>query len=112
MRLFIQCRNNNCGRRIYLNIVAPTRDNLARKIEYDFEIRCPHCGNYSVYTVNDVFAEAEASSVPGGAIVGGLIGLIGGPLGVLVGGALGGAVGANADEQERSDVRRFNRGVD
>ncbi len=95
-----------------MNIVAPTRDNLARRIGHDFEIRCPHCRNYSAHTVNDVFAEAGDSSVLGGAIVGGLIGLIGGPLGVLAGGALGGAVGANADEQERSRVRIFNKGVD
>ena len=86
MRLFIR-RCNHCGRRIYLSIIASSREQLADRITYSFEIQCPHCRNYSYHTVEDVFAEIGASSVPPGAILGGLIGLVGGPLGALIGGA-------------------------
>lgn len=107
MRLFIR-RCNFCNRRIYLNIVSPTREELAIRIGYNFEIRCPYCGNNSYHTVYDVDAEMGPSSVASGAIIGGLIGLIGGPLGALIGGAIGGSIGGNADDQDRINVRRFN----
>ena len=109
MRLFIR-RCNHCGRRIYLSIIASSREQLADRITYSFEIQCPHCRNYSYHTVEDVFAEIGASSVPPGAILGGLIGLVGGPLGALIGGALGAGAGAGADNTDRERVRRFNRG--
>lgn len=108
MRLFIpRCRF--CGRRIYLNVTASTRETLAERIgSSDFEIRCLHCGKDTSYTVNDVFAEQSVSAAPAGAIIGGLVGLIGGPLGMVIGGVLGTAWGANADEKEKRTVKRFN----
>ena len=110
MRLFIApCKS--CNRRIYLSIVAPTRDDLAIRIGgHAFEIQCPLCGRSGYYTVHNVFAEMGDSSAVGGAILGGVVGLLGGPLGVLVGGALGAAFGSNADEKERENVKRFNGG--
>ena len=108
MRLYVeQC--NNCNRRIYLNITALDRSQLANRIGYSFEIQCPHCRNYSYHTVDEVLAEPGPSATPAGAILGGLIGLIGGPLGMLIGGGLGTLWGANADEEERRKVNRFNR---
>ncbi len=110
MRIYIE-ECHYCHRRIYLNVFASTRTELANKIGYSFQVQCPLCGNYSVYTVDNVFAEMGQSSVPGGAILGGLIGLVGGPLGALIGGAIGSTLGANADEDEKRRVLRFNQGV-
>ncbi len=108
MRLFIRgC--NHCRRRIYLGIIAPTRNKLADRFGYSFEIVCPHCQNYSHHNINEVFAEQGPPATPAGAILGGLVGLIGGPLGMLIGGGLGTLWGANADEEERRRVNRFNR---
>ena len=109
MRLYIQnCRSRSCNKRIYLNVVAPTRDELSRRTGYNFQIRCPYCGNYSYYTVNDVFAEIGPRTTTTGAVVGGLIGLIGGPLGMVLGGSLGALWGSSADEEEHKKVNRFN----
>lgn len=108
MRLFIrEC--NSCRKRIYLTVIAHSREQLAGRIGYEFKVRCPHCGNYSNYDVNDVFAEPGPPAAPAGAILGGLIGLIGGPFGMLAGGGLGTLWGARADDEERKRVNRFNR---
>lgn len=79
MRLYIQqCKF--CNNRIYLNITASSRNHLAERVGYRFEIRCPYCAKYTSYTVNDVFTEQSVPATPAGAIIGGLVGLIGGPL--------------------------------
>lgn len=107
MRLFIRgC--NNCQRPIYLNVVEPTRGQLANRIGYYFQVECPHCRGDVQHSVNDVFAEPDPPATPAGAIVGGVIGLIGGPIGMLIGGGLGTLWGANVDEEERRRVDRFN----
>lgn len=110
MRLYIDdcCY---CHQRIYLNITAFTRTELANKIGYSFEVECPVCHNRAIYSVDRVFAESGQSSVPGGAILGGLIGLIAGPEGALLGGLIGSAVGANADEEDKKRAQRFNSGA-
>ena len=109
MRLFIRgC--NHCRNRIYLSIITQTRDQLANRIGYSFQILCPHCRNYSYYDVNEVFAEPGPPATPAGAILGGLVGLIGGPLGMLIGGGLGALWGASADDEEGRRVNTFNRG--
>lgn len=109
MRLYIEdC--HYCHQRIYLNVNAFTRQELANKIGYSFGIECPICHNHSIYTVDNVFAEMGQSSFAGGAMLGGLIGLVGGPLGALIGGAIGGTLGAGADEDERRHILQFNQG--
>lgn len=108
MRLYVRC--GHCGHRTYLNIVVDTRIELETRIgSRYFTMSCSHCGISETYSVNDVFAEVGQSSLPAGAILGGLIGLIGGPMGALVGGTVGSIVGASADEEEKKRVRRFNQ---
>lgn len=109
MRLYIrEC--NHCKRRIYLSIIAPTRERLAGRIGYSFEIECPYCRKkFSYHRISEVFAEQGPPATPAGALLGGLIGLIGGPSGMIIGGTLGTLWGANADEEERKKVNRFNR---
>ena len=108
MRLFIKSCNH-CGKRIYLSVIVANRRQLATRIGHSFEIRCPHCQEYSFHTVDEVFAEPNPPSTPVGAILGGLVGLIGGPLGMLIGGGLGTLWGANADEEEAKRADIFNR---
>ena len=105
MRLYIACRS--CNSRMYLNVVAISRAELAQKIGYNFTIKCPHCNVLLTCNVNQVFAE-QGNNVAGGAVIGGLIGLIGGPLGMIIGGAIGGALGNGVDEQEHIQVNQFN----
>jgi len=111
MRLYIK-KCHYCHRRIYLNITASTRSELAKKIGRCFEVECPHCHRTSEYCVDEVYAEMGQSSVPAGVILGGLVGLLGGPLGVLIGGAIGSVIGAGVDEEEKRRVQRFNWGED
>ncbi|VUT27698.1 MAG: hypothetical protein SYNGOMJ08_00248 [Candidatus Syntrophoarchaeum sp. GoM_oil] len=107
MRLYVRC--GHCGHRIYLNIVVGTRGELETHIgSRYFTISCSHCGINKTYSVHDVFAEVGQSSLPAGAILGGLIGLVGGPIGTLLGGTVGSILGASADEEEKKRVRRFN----
>lgn len=108
MKLYIIC--HHCRNKIYLNLVALSRQEVANSWGYTFNINCPYCSYASTYTVNEIFAEEGPSSAVGGAVLGGLIGLIGGPLGMLIGGAVGGLAGSNADEEERKRVGRFNNG--
>ncbi len=108
MRLYIK-RCKHCGKKIYLNVLAYTREELRKKIGEPFEVKCNHCGYVGTYWADDVFAEEGAPALPVGAIIGGLIGLLGGPLGLIIGGGLGALLGANADENERKLVIRFNK---
>lgn len=108
MRLFIK-KCKNCGQKIYLNVFAHTREELRRKIGDPFEVKCNHCGHIDTYWADGVYAEEGPPSLPAGAIIGGLIGLLGGPLGLIIGGGLGALLGANADENEGRMVRGFNR---
>lgn len=108
MRLYVR-RCENCDKKIYLNVFAPTREKLREKIGEPFKLKCNHCGYVGTYLVDDVFAEKGAPSLPAGAIIGGLIGLLGGPLGLIIGGGFGAFLGATADENEERLVNRFNR---
>lgn len=101
MKLFV--RNNN-NQKIYLNLTAPTRTQLANKIGGEYF----YLGNRR-YNVRKVFAENDSNSTATGAVVGGTIGAFGGPLGLLIGGLVGGLIGNGTDESENNRVRRFNR---
>lgn len=110
MRLYIEdCIY--CHQRIYLNVTASTRVELANRIGYYFEVECPFCHHHQSYSVDRVFAESGQSNVPGVAILGGLIGLIAGPEGALLGGLIGSAIGAKADNEDRGRVQHFNSGA-
>lgn len=105
MRLYV----THCDRRIYLGISASDRYQLAESVGTRFRVQCPRCGGYYDYSVDEVVAEPESGAAPGGAILGGLIGLIGGPLGMLIGGGVGTLWGAKADQDEERKANRFNR---
>ncbi len=106
MKLFVICKS--CSNKIYLKEKSKTRRTLANKIGEEFTITCPHCNNIDFYNVYDVFAEVETNNAAGGAIIGGLIGLIGGPIGALSGSTIGGILGYSSDENERKAVQKFN----
>ena len=101
MKIYVVCRK--CRRKIYLSPRVRKRRDLPPHIE----VRCPYCEHLGVYYRNEVKAEAEVGATFGGAVLGGLIGLLGGPLGVIIGGAGGGLLGANADTEEEKRVKEF-----
>jgi len=94
---------NLSNQKVYLNLVAPTRDELRNIIRTSYF----SLGNES-YSVNDVSAEKNANSTGAGAVIGGAIGALGGPIGIIIGGALGGIIGNNSDEVESAKVKKFN----
>ena len=108
MRLYIRACNY-CNRKFFLTIVRSNRSILANSLGYNFQVKCPYCGNFSYHNVNEVRAERGVLTTPAGAVVGGLIGLIGGPLGVLIGGGIGAMIGGKKDAEETRRVDRFNR---
>lgn len=102
MRLYVNCPNT--GHRIYLANVVEHRSQLVPW----FTLSCPHePGFYHQYSRNNVIAEPEGGSLAGGAVAGGLVGLLGGPIGIILGGMIGAALGASAEEEEQRRVQRF-----
>lgn len=102
MKLYVRNKLNNQGR-IYLQVTASTRGDLARVIGSPwFALEGSH------YHVHEVLAEAEENNTAAGAVVGGIIGLIGGPIGILIGGAIGGALGNEGDKSEKTKASQFN----
>lgn len=100
MKLFVSDLQD---RKIYLNLTANSRDELAYKLgDGRFTI-----GGDS-YHVNDVKAESDSSSTAGGALIGGLIGLLSGGTGAIIGGILGGAIGNSSDQEDLQRVQVFN----
>jgi len=100
MQLYVK---NRIGKKIILDVTAPTRRQLAFKIGYEFYV-----GN-EYFHINQVFAESSSNDTAGGAVIGGLIGLLGGGIGVAVGGILGGLIGNTRDSEESKNVNRFNQ---
>jgi len=108
MRLFVH-RCENCGQKIYLDVVMASRSQLRQHFQGDyFYVTCNHCGFRNIFNVNQVFAEIEPGSPIKGGIIGGLLGLVAGPIGVLIGGGLGAMVGSNTEKEERNRVFFFN----
>ena len=101
MRLFVRSGSH----KLYLTIVAPTRSELAQRLGSEWFTMGEHSHTFHV---SNVEAEASASNVPAGAVVGGLIGLLAGPLGLLTGSIVGGAIGNNSDRNEIAQIQRFN----
>ena len=90
------------GQKIYLNITAKDRQELAYKIESkNFTI------NNISFNVNDVYAEAENNNGLTGAIVGGLLGVMAGPIGMLIGTTAGYWL-ASEKYSEAGQVKHFN----
>jgi hypothetical protein len=93
---------NNVNEKVILDIKAPTRWELANKIGQEFFVENEQ------YTVNDVIAESSNSDTTGGAIIGGLLGLLGGGIGILIGGVAGGLIGGIRDNDEKEVIEKFN----
>ncbi len=72
MRLFVSCAH--CGNKIYVSNPSKTRLELPAL----FFLRCPICGQAIQYTPGDVYAEASDLNIAGGALLGGLVGLLAG----------------------------------
>lgn len=100
MRLYIVNKNQE---KIYLDMSARSRSELMHKIGYEF-----FSVSGEVYTVWDVYAEADSGSTGAGTVIGGVVGLLGGPIGAIIGGALGAAIGNSQDVSEKEKVEFFN----
>jgi len=101
MKLYIS--NNISNQKIYLNMLASTREELAYLIGSPWFFM-----NGEQYHVHNVVAESESNNTVAGAIVGGLIGLVTGSAGILIGAAIGGALGSGGDKSEAEKVKYFN----
>lgn len=93
--------------KLYVTFPRPIENR--EDIPYYFEIFCQHCGVNKNFSRNDVIVEAESNFTAGGAVVGGLLGILGGPIGLVLGGAIGGLLGANADSEEQKRLRQFDQ---
>lgn len=100
MQLFVKDKN---GKKIILDVTAPTRRELSFKIGTEFYV------GKQYYTINQVIAESNNNDTAGGAALGGLIGLLGGGVGVAVGGFFGGLIGNARDTEEQKKINQFNR---
>lgn len=100
MKLFV---TDNRHQKVYLNLIARTRQELASKIgSRNFFLA------NKMYSVSQVVAEKDSNNTATGAVVGGLVGAFGGPVGILVGGFLGGLLGNSTDDDEALLVNTFN----
>ena len=99
MRLFVI---NRQGKKVFLDIKASTRRELARKIGFKFYVKNQQ------YSIQDVEAESSSNDTAGGAVIGGLIGLLGGGIGMAIGGLAGGLIGGKSDENENKMIKNFN----
>lgn len=106
MRLFVfDRRDPERKRKIYLDVFAPTRRQLASIIGPEFRVTGDPNHFYSLY---DVYAESGSNETLKGAILGAVIGLLGGPAGAFVGGVSGSLIGRSRDEDEYNLVEKFN----
>lgn len=103
MKLYVNKIN---GGKIYLNLIASTRSELALKIgSRYFNFNKPQS-----YCVKDVFAEKDTyENAETGAIIGAIIGVIGGPVGILIGFIIGLLIGNHSENSEIMKVKLFNQ---
>jgi hypothetical protein len=102
MKLYV-VNKYNTSEKIYLNVTASTRNELARVIgDKTFYL------NGILYSVWEVYAEGDTNSTGAGAVIGGLVGLLGGPVGMIIGGVVGGAIGNSSDQDEVKNINLFN----
>lgn len=105
MKLYVN--DKQTGERVYLNLTAPSRNELINKIgSHWFTI------NGQNFSVQEVYAEnTDGDNTTSGTVVGGLVGILGGPLGIFLGGLLGGAIGNSSDNSEKERVKLFNNSI-
>lgn len=105
MRLYVICRH--CNQKLYFSSPAKTKFELPPV----FQLTCTNfgCNRADNYTQNDASAESDITAASG-AVLGGIAGLILGPEGAIVGATLGSLFGKKRQENEQSEVDRFNQG--
>ena len=99
MKLYVTGQDGN---RIYINVLASTRQELANRIGSPWFIV-----HGQTFHVNNVRAQTSGSNTASGAVVGGLIGILAGPIGILAGSILGGAIGNGSDKTENAQIMYF-----
>ena len=101
MKLYV---TDSDGNKEYLDIIASSRSELAKKVGGDV---------FSVdgvqYSIHDVGAELSTDNTALSMVLGGAIGLLGGVPGVIAGGVIGGLLGNDTDKKEKALVETFNR---
>jgi phage tail tape-measure protein len=71
-------------------------------------LTCPH-NHTHLYTRKDIFAEETETNVGlGGALAGGIIGLLARGVDAVIGVLTGGMLGGNRERQDKESVSRFN----
>jgi hypothetical protein len=103
MQLFVRCAHHR-NHDIIVNSPARVRAQLP----YTFTLICPLDRRPDYYTNRQVQARTAPAGTVGGALLGGIIGILGGPVGVIIGGLAGGALGRGADQADANAVRTFN----
>jgi hypothetical protein len=103
MRLFVYC--GYCKNKFY--IASPAK--LRSEIPQSFYLTCPICHQTYLYTSKHVFAEtSETFTGAGGALVGGLAGLLLGGIPALIGAIAGAILGGGKEKHDSDAVKRFN----
>jgi hypothetical protein len=103
MRLYAICKTDKYP--FYISSHVKVRSALPSS----FYLTCPY-GHTHGYNPNEIFAETtEENTVIGGALAGGLIGLLAGGAGAILGLLTGGLLGGKREMQDKEAVERFNR---
>lgn len=108
MKLFCKC--NICHKKMTLDVVTQSRQQLANVRGVSFNAACPYCNNQSHYHVNSIRAESSYQKAAGaGAVIGGVLGILAGPIGIFIGAAAGGLGGGGIRLTDKNEVDFFNR---
>ena len=112
MRLYMRCRH--CHYKTYIDgVVAETRITFAQKIHSKhLDLPCSRCGTCETQSVNDVYAEDQASIIgPAILIMGFFSAIFIGAIGVFIGGLAAVLIDAGWKSLEATCVRKFNTSV-
>ena len=74
----------------------------------NFYLTCPICHQTLLYYPIDVFAESSEITTAGGALPGGLVGLLLGGIPAILGTLVGGILGGTREKQDAEAVEEFN----
>ena len=105
MRLYTTCKT--ARHNFYVHSDARVR----RELPPEFYLTCPY-NHINIYYPREILAETtEANTTIGGALAGGIVGLLAGGFGAIVGVLTGGLLGGNRERQDIEAVNRFNNSV-
>ena len=112
MKLYTKC--NNCKRKTYLiGIVAGNRVSFAQQIhKKKVGVQCDGCNTFEVHSVNNVYAEDQASIIgPAILVMGFFSAIFIGAIGVFIGGLAAVLIDLEWKSLEATCVRKFNTSV-